>query len=59
MSIDPKLEYTPEDDESWLLFLKKFENLKLPTTPNTRKDIEENVIDGIFGKSVRPLRKPT
>jgi hypothetical protein len=59
MSIDPKLEYTPEDDEAWLLFLKKFENLKLPPTPSTRKDIEEMYKDGIFNKSVRPLRKPT
>jgi hypothetical protein len=42
MSIDPKLEYTPEDDEAWLLFLKKFENLKLPPTPSTRKGNYEN-----------------
>ena len=58
MPVDPNL-LDQSDDEAWLLFLRKFENLKLPPTPNTRKDIEENVIDGIFNKSIRPLRKPT
>lgn len=58
MSVDPNL-IGQSDDEAWLLFLRKFENLKLPPTPNTRKDIEENVIYGIFNKSARPLRKPT
>ena len=58
MSVDPDLP-DQSDDEAWLLFLRKFENLKFPPTPNTRKDIEENVIYGIFNKSVRPLRKST
>jgi hypothetical protein len=59
MSIDPKIDADSKDDEAWLLFLKKFENLKLPPTPKTHKHIEEKVIDGIFNKSIRPLRKPT
>lgn len=55
MSIDPKLEYTPEDDEAWLLFLKKFESLKLPPAPHTDYDIEEMYQDGLFGQSIRSL----
>jgi hypothetical protein len=55
IDIDP----TPEEDEAWNLFLRKFENLKLPPTPKTHKHIEENIIYGIFDKGIRPLRKPT
>lgn len=59
MPIDTKIQADSEDDEAWLLFLKKFENLKLSPVPKTHKYIEENVIYGIFDTSNRSLRKPT
>lgn len=59
MSIDPKIQADLEDDEAWILFLKQFENLQLSPAPKIHDDIEENVIYGIFDKSIRPLRKPT
>lgn len=57
MSIIPYIDIdpTPEEDEAWDLFLRKFENLKLPPTPHTDNDIEEMYQDGLFGKSVRSL----
>lgn len=56
MSVDVKPDIE-DDDEAWLLFLKKFENLQLPPEPKIYKD--ENVIYGIFNKSIGPLRKST
>ena len=51
------IEVTPEEDEAWSLFLRKYEDLKLPVqiqTPTT--DIEKEIYeDGLFGKSVRSL----
>ena len=52
------LEVTPEEDEAWSLFLRKYENLKLPPvqTQTQTTDIEEEIYsDGLFGKSVRSL----
>ena len=49
------LEVTPEEDEAWSLFLRKYENLKFPTIQIQTTDIEEDKKDGIFGQSVRSL----
>jgi len=50
------LEVTPEEDEAWSLFLRKYENLALPITQIQKTDIEEEIYsDGLFGKSVRSL----
>jgi hypothetical protein len=54
------IEVTPEEDEAWSLFLRKYENLKLPPVQTQIKtqttDIEEEIYsDGLFGKSVRSL----
>ena len=50
-----ELEPTPEEDEAWNMFLRKYEDIKLPPTPHTDHDIEELYQDGLFGKSVRSL----
>lgn len=49
------LEYTPEEDEAWNLFLRKFETH--PQPPVKVEDNEDTEIyeDGLFGKSVRSL----
>jgi len=47
---------TPEEDEAWSLFLRKYENLKLPPVQIQKTDIEKEIYDdGLFGKSVRSL----
>ena len=47
---------TPEEDEAWSLFLRKYEDLKLPPVQIQKTDVEEEIYnDGLFGKSVRSL----
>jgi len=52
------IEVTSEEDEAWSLFLRKYENLKLPPvqTQTQTTNIEEEIYsDGLFGKSIRSL----
>lgn len=51
------LEYTPEEDEAWNLFLRKFETVKIPQPIVKVEDNEDTEIyeNGLFGKSVRSL----
>ena len=46
---------TPEEEEAWTLFLKKYENLNFSPIKTLTTDIEEDKKDGIFGQSVRSL----